>query len=186
MYHPQTGTFIVGQGNSNTNWGLYTDAGGYSDTRVTSYSTTSTIPTGATNFTLALGVSSGVSTRTVNYRSTDFTVSLERAGAFWERLPLVVWPGGAQATDVITFTLDGGGTQTAGEETVTVNATVITVTRAGLGVLTVTLDQARSVTLSSVSETAADPYFSAARRQVRHLDIASTETLSYAIAITLA
>ena len=186
MYHPQTGTFIVGQGNSNTNWGLYTDAGGYSDTRVTSYSTTSTIPTGATNFTLALGVSSGVSTRTVNYRSTDFTVSLERAGAFWERLPLVVWPGGAQATDVITFTLDGGGTQNAGEETVTVNATVITVTRAGLGVLTITLDQARSATLSSVSETAADPYFSAARRQVRHLDIASTETLSYAIAITLA
>lgn len=185
FYHPQTGTFIMGQGDSRINWGLYTAAGGYSDTLVTTYSTTSTIPTGATNFTLAMGVSTGASSRTVNYVNSGITMSVVRSGLFTERIPLMLWPGsGSQTADVITFTLEGGTSRVVSDATDTAVVTAITVTRAGRGVLTITLDSPRTVTIPSVAETNASTVFSATVRAIRQLDIEASGNLSYSVAIT--
>ena len=133
LYHPQTGLFVAGRGDSAVNWGLVQDS--YTDSRVSSFSTSSSIPSTATNFTLALEVSAGQSQRSLSYTNTGIAV---------------------------------------------------TAARAGYGTLTVTFDEARSVTLQSVAETGATAYFEAGRRVTRNLDISATDSISYTTAITLA
>lgn len=185
FYHPTTGTFIAAQGGSKTFWGL--EQGTYRDAFTSSLNTSSTIPNNSSNFTLDLSVLTNESSRSIAYNTNSVSLTVQRAGNFFERLPLVLWPENtttSQAADVVSFTLAGGGSQQLTDDNpLTVNATAITVTRPGRGTFTVTLDQAHSVTLQAVHEETA-AVFSAADRTVRHLDIDATDSITYTVQIT--
>lgn len=184
FYHPTTGAFVTAQGGSKTFWGL--EQGTYRDTMTSTMDTNSTIPTNNANFTLDLSVSTGESSRSIAFGTNSVSLTVQRSGAFFERIPVMLWPENSatnQQADVVSFTLAGGGSQQLVDENpLTVTATAITVTRPGRGTFTVTLDQARSVTIQARHEETAT-VFSSADRIVRHLDISTSDSLSYTVQI---
>jgi hypothetical protein len=185
FYHPTTGAFVTAQGGSKTFWGL--EQGTYRDAMANTLSTSTTIPTNNTNFTLDLSVSTLESSRSITFNTSSVSLSVQRAGSFFERIPLMLWPENpatTQIADVVSFTLAGGGSQLLSDENpLTVTATAITVTRSGRGTFTITLDQSRSVTLQARHEETST-IFSSADRIIRHLDIDATDSLTYSVQIT--
>lgn len=184
FYHPTTGAFVAAQGGNETDWGLF--QGSYRDGR-TQVSTTTTIPTNNSNFTLQLLTAGGPSTRDITFNTNHVSVTAGRSGGFIERIPLVLWPENVskgQTADVVEFILEGSGTQPVTDAESSATATGLRVTRAGLGIFTVTFTQPTSVTVFP-RHVDTQTVFTAADRTVRHMDISATDSITYSVAIEL-
>ncbi len=184
FYHPNTGAFVAGQGGSETDWGLY--QGSYRDSR-TQVSSSTTIPTDNSNFTLELVTAGGPSTRNMTFNTANVTLAVSRNGAFVERLPIVIWPENTatgQSADVVEFILPDNTTQAVTNDASTATAAGFRIVRANKGTFTVTFSQPTSVTLYPV-HTDTQTVFSDLHRIVRHLDISATNSVTYSVAISV-
>lgn len=171
LYHPDTGSFIANQPSGQSVWGLFQDT--YNDS-VDKFSSVSTIPTGASDFTLSLQGSN--TQRFLAYRSQAIVVEVRRTGEFFERIPLTTY-----SSDTINLTTSAGVTTQISQSTTTLtNIVKVVVVRPGRGSLTISFSAPLSTTVKAHDEALSDSIFGSS---VRFLEVTSADSISYALQI---